>query len=201
MTSTLRRLWCPVALLAALAGCAADKDVTVRPEAEGVQLKRAETIAAPVVIPPAPVVEPVVVNPQVSPIGPVPPEKVAVPPPAAPTAPPAKVAAVAPVAKPAAPPLDIKTLEKRLKDTSAIGVFTKLTLKNQVDDLLTQVRGMHEGKRPPTAAQVRQAYDLLLMKVLTLLQDGDPPLANTVAASREPLWGLLADPVKFAAIN
>ncbi len=197
-----RRLWGSVSMLALLAGCAADNDVTVRPEAEGVQLKPAETIAAPAEAPPPPVPVPeaIVVKPQVSPIPP--PEKVvAAPPPAAPTAPPAKVAVAAPAAKPAAPPLDIKTLEKRLKDTNAIGVFTKLTLKNQVDDLLTQVKAMHEGKRTPTAAQVRQAYDLLLMKVLTLLQDGDPPLANTVAASREPLWGVLADPVKFASIN
>jgi hypothetical protein len=200
MNAMTRRLWGPVALLLALTGCAGDKDVTARPEAEGVQLKPAETIAAPAEVPPPPVPEPVVVKPQASPV--VPPEKVvAAPPPAAPVAPPVKVAAAAPAAKPAAPPLDIKTLEKRLKDTNAIGVFTKLTLKNQVDDLLTQVKAMHEGKRTPTQAQVRQAYDLLLMKVLSLLQDGDPPLANTVAASREPLWGLLADPVKFASIN
>lgn len=194
--------WCPVLLLAALTGCAADSEVSVRPEAEGVQLKPAETMAAPAAVPTAPVPEKVVVKPEAPTARP--PEKVAVAPPT-PVSPPAKVASAPPVpkpaAKPAAPPLDIKTLEKRLKDTPAIGVFTKLTLKNQVDDLLTQVKAMHEGKRTPTAAQVRQAYDLLLMKVLTLLQDGDPPLASTVAASREPLWGVLADPVKFASIN
>jgi len=39
--------------------------------------------------------------------------------------------------KPAATPaLDLKSLEKRLRETTAIGVFTKLALKNQVDDLL-----------------------------------------------------------------
>ncbi|MGH8619128.1 MAG: hypothetical protein ACREUW_15665, partial [Burkholderiales bacterium] len=80
-------------------------------------------------------------------------------------------------------------------------VFTKLTLKNQVDDLLDQVRAMHQNKGKPSPSQVRQAYDLLLLKVLSLLQDGDPPLANAVATSREPLWGVLSDPVKFASIN
>ena len=38
----------------------------------------------------------------------------------------------------ASPPLDLTTLESRLKETKAIGVFTKITLKNQVDDLLNQ---------------------------------------------------------------
>jgi hypothetical protein len=39
------------------------------------------------------------------------------------------------------------------------------------------------------------------MKVLSLLQDVDAPLARDIAASREALWGLLADPVKFATLT
>jgi hypothetical protein len=101
-----------------------------------------------------------------------------------PTAAPAP--AVAPVApRAAAPALDLTSLEQRLKDTKAIGVFTKLSLKNQVDDLL---------------ARLRQKYDLLLLKALSVLQDGDPALASAISASREAIWGILADPHKFSKL-
>jgi hypothetical protein len=99
-----------------------------------------------------------------------------------------------------APALDLKALEKRLKETSAIGVFTKLTLKNQVDDLLARFRAYYEGRARTTLAELRQPYDLLILKVLALLQDGDPALARTIAASREAIWGILADPVKFRSL-
>jgi hypothetical protein len=35
------------------------------------------------------------------------------------------------------------------------------------------------------------------MKVLSLLQDGDPVLARSIHASREALWGILADRESF----
>ena len=100
----------------------------------------------------------------------------------------------------AAPPLDLASLETRLKDTKAIGVLTKLTLKNQVDDLLNQFRAFYAGKLKTTLAELRRPYDLLILKVLSLLQDKDPPLATDLAASREAIWGILSDPVKFAKV-
>jgi len=107
----------------------------------------------------------------------------------------------APVAKPAAaPPLDLKSLETRLKDTPAIGVFTKLTLKNQVDDLLDQFRAYYQGRLKTSLADLRRSYDLLVLKVLALLQDADPPLASAIAASRESIWAILSNPAKFAAV-
>jgi hypothetical protein len=40
-----------------------------------------------------------------------------------------------------------------------------------------------------------------MMKVLSLLQDSDPPLARDIVTSREAIWGLLADPVKFSTLS
>jgi len=111
----------------------------------------------------------------------------------------AQTATTQPVAKP--PALDLAGLERRLKDTHAIGLFTKLSLKNQVDDLLGAFRVFHGGQTQPPLAELRQRYDLLLLKVLTLLQDGDPPLASAISASREAIWGLLADRDKFQKIQ
>ena len=97
-------------------------------------------------------------------------------------------------------PLDLASLEQRLRDTKAIGVFTKLSLKNQVDDLLTQFRAFHQGRAGAVLTELRDRYNLLLLKVLSLLQGSDPVLAQAVASSREAIWGLLADPVKFATL-
>lgn len=102
----------------------------------------------------------------------------------------------------AAPPsLDLNALKEQLKETKAIGVLTKLSLKNQVDDLLQQFRDFYQGRAKVTMAQLRRSYDLLLMKVLSLLQDADEKLASKIVASREAIWGLLADPKKFATIE
>jgi hypothetical protein len=113
---------------------------------------------------------------------------------------PASPAQKEPAPKPAAAPLDLTSLEKGLKETSAIGVFTKLTLKNQVDALLDQFRAFYQGRVQTTLAALRQPYDMLVLKVLTLLQDGDPTLARALVASREAIWGILSDPVRFSAL-
>jgi hypothetical protein len=119
--------------------------------------------------------------------------------------PPSASTITSPAASPAAAPqslpaLNLHDLEQRLRDTRAIGVFAKLSLKNQVDDLLSAFREIYRvpNRHPP--AELRQRYDLLMMKVLSLLQDSDPPLASAIASSREAIWSILADPDKFSKI-
>ena len=94
-------------------------------------------------------------------------------------------APVAPAPRPAAPPaaapravaaalpasaapltLDLAALKERLKATNAIGIFTKISLKNKVDDLLGHFRDHYRGKPtpPPTMTELRTSYDLLMMK-------------------------------------
>lgn len=143
---------------------------------------------------------------------PIPPAAASVAPAAKPSTP-AKAPSPAPAATarkpdaPAAPkqagpaPLDLKTLEQQLRETKAIGVMTKLSLKNQVDDLLEQFRAYYQGRLKTTLADLRRPYELLLMKVLAVLQDGDPALASKINASREAIWGILADPNKFATVG
>jgi hypothetical protein len=98
-------------------------------------------------------------------------------------------------------PLDLTSLEQRLRDTHAIGVFTKLSLKNEVDDLLAHFKSFHQGQIPPTLTQLRQTFELLLIKVVSVLQDGDAPLASAVSGSREALWSVLSDPQKFSHLS
>jgi hypothetical protein len=179
----------------------------------------------PVVTPTAPTPPPVA-----TPTAPTSPQPVAGPTPSAPSSPAPKPAAPSPSQpKPAAPPapgatnpvppaasktqspatvkpaaiptLDLNALKEEVRSTSAIGVFTKLTLKNQVDDLLDDFRDYHEGKSKRTMTDLRRAYDLLLMKVLSLLQDKDQRLASSIVSSREAIWDLLADAKKFATLG
>ena len=145
-------------------------------------------------------------------VAPVPParNKAALPP----AKPPAKLSSVAvnpeqairkeipaPVVRVPEPPLDVAALKARLRDTKAIGVFTKLALQNQVDDLLKQFRAHYLGGQKTSVAALRQPYDLLVLKVLALVQDSDPPLARTISGSREAIWQILADPEKFKSVS
>lgn len=165
------------------------------------------TVAAPPIAPPLAPAEAIVALPPTAP----PPvaksaARVAVPAvtapatvtaPAAATPPPA----LRPVAKPAEPPLDVAALKARLKDSPAMGVFTKLALQNQVDDLMKQFRAHYGGGKTAGVGYLRPTFDALVVKVLSLLQEGDPSLARTVASSREAIWGILSDPVKFASAS
>jgi hypothetical protein len=112
-----------------------------------------------------------------------------------------EIASPVETAPPAAPALDLNTLTEQLKATKAIGFFTKITLKNQVDDLLDKFRDYYRRKTKLTMTDLRRSYDLLMMKVLSLLQDEDQKLASAIVSSREAIWGLLADPKKFAALQ
>ena len=131
------------------------------------------------------------------------PEPASAPAPSAGTPRPQAASKVPPVVKtpPAAPALDLKTLEEQLRETKAIGFFTKITLKNQVDDLLDRFREYYEGKSKLTMTDLRRSYELLIMKVLSLLQDADQGLASAIVSSREAIWTLLADPKKFATLQ
>ena len=79
--------------------------------------------------------------------------------------------------------------------------MTKIAIKNQVDDLLAQFRAYYEGREKTTLAELRRPYELLVLKLLSLVQDADPPLAKAIHDSREAIWGILADRSKFSKLQ
>jgi hypothetical protein len=97
-------------------------------------------------------------------------------------------------------PLNLSALTLRLRNTSALGVFTKLSLKNEVDELLDELRAYHRHASTTPLSELRRRYDTLLRDVLTQVQSGDPPLAADIASSREAIWSILSDPQKFSTI-
>lgn len=113
----------------------------------------------------------------------------------------AKVATAPPAPQAPAATLDFKSLETRLRQTKAIGVLTKISLKNQIDDLLDGFRAYHRRQDTARLADLRRNYDMLVLKVLALLQDSDPPLARDIVRSRAAIWHILEDPRKFTESN
>jgi len=97
--------------------------------------------------------------------------------------------------------LDLDALKERLKETKSIGLFSKISLKNKVDDLLDEFRKYYQGKGKLDLAELHESYNLLMMKVLSMLQDEDESLAAAIVSSRGAIWELLSDPEKFAALD
>lgn len=166
------------------------------------------TVTAPIATAPAPEVAapkqpPVVIAaPPAPPAREVRPTVVAAAPVAAPVAAPTAAPVAAPVAaSPPVAPLDFTSLGTRLRETKTIGMLTKLAVKNQADDLLEKLRAYHQQQGTATLAELRQAYDTLLVKVLSFLEDGDPPLARDIVQSRAAIWDILADPRRFIESN
>jgi len=94
----------------------------------------------------------------------------------------------------------LAALTLRLRNTRALGVFTKLSLKNEVDDLLDEFRAYHHHESTTPLPELRRRYDALLLDVLSRIRSDDPPLAADIASSREAIWAVLCDPQKFATI-
>jgi hypothetical protein len=97
--------------------------------------------------------------------------------------------------------LDFSSLGTRLRETKAIGVLTKLSVKNQADDLIEKFRAYHRRQSAVPLTDLRSSYELLVLKILSLVQDGDPPLAKEIDRSRAAIWDVLADQRKFIESN
>ena len=95
--------------------------------------------------------------------------------------------------------LNLVTLEERLRETKAIPILRKLSLKGEIDDLLARFRSAHAGGRAEVA-KLRPSYNSLIDRLYAMLKK-DPTLGQDILASRESIWGLLSDRTQFASLN
>jgi hypothetical protein len=93
--------------------------------------------------------------------------------------------------------IDLDDLFKRLGDSKAVGVLTKISLKREIDELERDLKAFHDGTVKSTLDKIHERYDLLVHKLMSLLQSKDPGLARDIARSRDLLWSKLADPSEF----
>jgi hypothetical protein len=95
----------------------------------------------------------------------------------------------------------VETIYRRLSSTSAVGFFTKLSIKGNAQRLQSAFRAYHAGEASASSLeQLRERYDVMVQEIILLLQGKDPELAQYVFASREVLWVHLADDSKFQAL-
>jgi len=107
--------------------------------------------------------------------------------------------APAPEAQPEPAAISLEELGARIKATPAIGAFSKLSLKNDIDDLVDDLRGYHEGHRGDLD-DLHQSYEALVLKLMALLEDDEPDLALALARSRDDIWSRLVNPAEFAKL-
>ena len=89
--------------------------------------------------------------------------------------------------------VDFETLEKKIRKTNAIGVMAKLKLSSDIKKLLADIKAFHAGNTTLTLEQQREQYDLLYMKVVSLVQEKDPELYNQLCSAWDPVWVALQD--------
>lgn len=89
--------------------------------------------------------------------------------------------------------VDFETLKTRLKHTDAIGFFTKIAIRNDIIDLLDEIR-RYRTQRTLQAhiSQIRASFDGLLLKIVALLED-DPELSRDLYVGRESIWKSLLE--------
>ena len=95
---------------------------------------------------------------------------------------------------------DLDTLVDRVSHSKNLGFLTKISLKQDVDQLLESIRKYHAGIGESSLERARERYDVMVHKLIILLQDKDKELAKAIGDSREKLWAILSDEKKFAGI-
>ncbi len=89
--------------------------------------------------------------------------------------------------------IDLDTLTERLKQTPAIGVFTKLAIRSDIMDLKDEITDYRQKSvLQSKLEEVRSRFDGLLMKIVALLED-DPGLSRDLYTARESIWKSLLE--------
>jgi hypothetical protein len=97
--------------------------------------------------------------------------------------------------------VDLSMLTIALTNTKAVGVFTKLRLKKDINKLLARFDDWHNGKSKFTLDQLEEQYNLLLMKIAALIHDKDLALHQKLCNAWAEIWLDLKDPEKFSQMN
>ena len=95
----------------------------------------------------------------------------------------------------------IDDLETRFRNTSAMGFLTKLHMKGKLDQMINEISDYHDGRSKFSIDQLRDRFDLLVDKVMVLVQDDDAKLAKDIDADRAKLWSALSDRDTFKTLR
>jgi len=89
--------------------------------------------------------------------------------------------------------VDLKVLKQRLRKTTAIGFFTKLAIRNDLVDLIDEIKKYRkQSMLNDKLNEVRASFDGLILKLIALLDD-DPDLSRDLYVGREMIWKSLLE--------
>jgi hypothetical protein len=84
--------------------------------------------------------------------------------------------------------INMDMLIERLKQTPAIGVFTKLAIRGDILDLKDEIQTYKQKSMLQSKLDdIRARFDGLLIKIMALLQ-ADPALSKDLYTARESIW-------------
>ncbi len=97
---------------------------------------------------------------------------------------------------------DLGALETKIRDTDAIGLFSKISLRYEIWSLIDEMARLHEGKSTVRLDKQKQNFERLIDSAVVMLRQGDISLAEEVEGSRDAFWQILKSPEKlFAMVN
>ncbi len=89
--------------------------------------------------------------------------------------------------------VDFNVLKERLKNTDAIGFFTKLAIRSDIVDLMDKIKTYRkQAVLKAKMKEIRRSFDGLLLKIIALLKD-DPQLSRDLYVGRETIWESLLE--------
>ena len=91
-------------------------------------------------------------------------------------------------------------VEQRMRDTAAVGVVAKLTLKAELDALLAAFLRFHEGKSHYGLDDLLHRYDRLMAKTMDLVHGQDPALFALLYDIRPEMAAILTHPGHYARV-
>ena len=93
---------------------------------------------------------------------------------------------------------DLDVLVERIIHTKSLGFLTKLSLKKDTDKFLRSMRNYHDGTKNDSLEQLHERYDIMVHKLMFLVQEKDAELSKFIDDGRDQLWTILSDESKFA---
>jgi hypothetical protein len=94
--------------------------------------------------------------------------------------------------------VDLELLEQGIRKTKAVGFLTKLKLAGEIKDLLAKFERYHAGNNDLDIDQLNEQFDLLYMKVVSLVQDKDFDLHRQLCNSWTQIGHTLQNPDYFS---
>lgn len=101
---------------------------------------------------------------------------------------------------PSSEDFDLGTLETKIRNTDAIDLFSKVSLKYEISSLIDEMARSHETKNAAGFTKQRARFEKLVDRMVIMLRKGDLSFAKEVEDSREALWKILNSPEKLLAI-